>query len=309
MVNAISIESKFCSDNVYIHHVDANRSSDLCFVQAGFHHTNSGYSYGPMIRDHYLIHFISEGEGVLELHQRRYFVKAGSCFLIYPHQISFYQSSTRNPLKYTWLGFNGHKAETYVENAGFAYESEIRPIVADEEISAKFNEFFDFLYKNAKSISLTDVLYFTSVTYAIIYLLTSGRCTYDIDDYLLGIKKSDERTMSMDSEYVRSIISIIQSSYCENILVEEIADKLSLNRSYLNSVFKNHTGMTIKEYLISYRISISKSLLSDSNNTIQDVAFKSGFSDPLYFSRLFKKHCGVSPKIYRNKISSEHDTI
>ena len=308
MPNVISIESNLCSDNVYIHLFDSDRSSDLSFVQAGFHHTNRGYSFGPMIRDHFLIHFISSGEGILELHNRRYSVKAGNCFLIYPHQISYYQSSTTNPLKYMWLGFCGHKAESLVENAGFAYESEIRPIVLEEEISAKFQEFINFLYEKDKPIVSADILYFTSMTYAILYLLTTSRCSYDINDYALKVQSNEKKPISRDSEYVRSIISIIQSSYCENILVEKIAKKLGLNRSYLNSVFKNHTGMTIKDYLTSYRISVSKKLLSDQNNTIQDVALKSGFSDPLYFSRIFKKHTGFSPMIYRKKASSEHIT-
>ena len=75
MPKVIDIESNLCLNNVYLHIFNADRDCDLSFIQAGFHITDKGYSYGPMIRDHYLIHFIMSGEGTLELHNRRYHVR------------------------------------------------------------------------------------------------------------------------------------------------------------------------------------------------------------------------------------------
>jgi len=309
MVNVVDIESNLSSINTYIHFFDADRNSDISFVQAGFHNTEGGYSFGPVVRDHFLIHFVLSGRGVLELNNRRYIVKAGECFLIYPHQISYYESSADNPWEYMWLGFCGNRAESLADSAGFSYEKEIRPMVLQQEITQELQKFIDFLDKRCDGVLPEDILYFTSVTYSILYLLTSGLREHKDSGYAPEQHKNEKkRKLSKDSEYVRTIISIVQTSYAENILVEKIAEKLGFNRSNLNSVFKSHTGMSIKDYLTNYRISVSKKLLSDSGNSIQVVALKSGFSDPLYFSKMFKKQTGLSPLSYRNQINSKHSS-
>jgi AraC-like DNA-binding protein len=74
---------------------------------------------------------------------------------------------------------------------------------------------------------------------------------------------------------------------------------MGLNRSYLTTLFKEHTGMPIKEYLMEYRLQQSILRLQRANYTVKQSALDSGFNDPLYYSRLFKARYGVSPHDYR----------
>jgi AraC-like DNA-binding protein len=74
---------------------------------------------------------------------------------------------------------------------------------------------------------------------------------------------------------------------------------MGLNRSYLTTLFKEHTGMPIKEYLMEYRLQQSILRLQKANYTVKQSALESGFNDPLYYSRLFKARYKVSPHDYR----------
>ena len=65
--------------------------------------------------------------------------------------------------------------------------------------------------------------------------------------------------------------------------------------------FKDYTGVTPTQYLLSLRISNAQSLLESTSYNVTEVAEIVGYQNPLYFSRLFKKQCGVSPTEFRKQ--------
>ena len=69
--------------------------------------------------------------------------------------------------------------------------------------------------------------------------------------------------------------------------------------------FKDYTGSTPAQYLLSLRISNAQSLLESTAYHVMEIAEIVGYSNPLYFSRLFKKQCGVSPTEYRKQLTEE----
>ena len=82
------------------------------------------------------------------------------------------------------------------------------------------------------------------------------------------------------------------------ITVEEIAKKLNLDRTYFSTLFKRKTGVSPKQYLLDYRMSIAASLILKNDITVSVAAYSVGYSDIFTFSKMFKKHFGVSPKEY-----------
>ncbi|MBB6463072.1 helix-turn-helix domain-containing protein [Flammeovirga kamogawensis] len=83
--------------------------------------------------------------------------------------------------------------------------------------------------------------------------------------------------------------------------IEQIANSLSISQRYLSDTLKKETGKTSTEHLQLYLIDESKNILLKPNKTIAEVAYDLGFEYPPYFSRLFKKKEGISPKEYRDK--------
>ena len=74
---------------------------------------------------------------------------------------------------------------------------------------------------------------------------------------------------------------------------------MELNPSYFSTLFKQSCGSSFKEYLNSIRIEESKKLLAATDRSILDIALSIGFEDQSYFTKVFKKYTGLTPKQYR----------
>jgi AraC family transcriptional activator of pobA len=86
--------------------------------------------------------------------------------------------------------------------------------------------------------------------------------------------------------------------------VAELADRLYVSRDYLRHLFRDYGGMSPMQHIIRARVEKAKDLLTDPELTVGQVAARSGFESPYYFSRFFKKETGVSPSQYRAGLSS-----
>ena len=83
--------------------------------------------------------------------------------------------------------------------------------------------------------------------------------------------------------------------------IEQIANKMSVSKRYLSDTLKKETGKTTTEHLQLRLIDEAKNILLQPNKSISEVAYELGFEYPPYFSRLFKKKEGISPKQYREQ--------
>lgn len=92
---------------------------------------------------------------------------------------------------------------------------------------------------------------------------------------------------------------LISRHYKKHRSVSYYANALHLHPYYLNSLVKQHTGLTAKETIINHIITEAKSLLASTSLTIKEISFKMGFEYPEHFYALFKKTVNVSPAQYR----------
>lgn len=90
----------------------------------------------------------------------------------------------------------------------------------------------------------------------------------------------------------------LDANYHFNIPNQLIAEKFGFVPSYLSSIFKSYFGLSLSDYVIMLRINEAKELLKNSNLKVKEIAEQVGYSDPLYFSKAFKKIVGMSPKEY-----------
>ena len=98
-------------------------------------------------------------------------------------------------------------------------------------------------------------------------------------------------TLSLCTELGRSTVLTLK---------QEIAFGIGVNEDYLTRVFGQELGISPWDYLTRYRIARAKDLLRDSLDSIGAIGRRVGFPDPAYFSRVFRKHTGMSPREYRN---------
>lgn len=87
----------------------------------------------------------------------------------------------------------------------------------------------------------------------------------------------------------------------EELSLEEITSQVHLSANYVSTLFKRYSGMNISDYIIKVRMEHAARFLADTNFKIYEIAEQIGYTNPQYFSVLFKKYYKMTPKEYRNK--------
>lgn len=117
----------------------------------------------------------------------------------------------------------------------------------------------------------------------------------------------DDNTQNQLSPHIYKVIDYITKNYEQKIRLEDIAAQIHLNVSYISTIFKEQLGVSISDYVLDYRLTLAKNMLTDSNdNPISEIALSVGFYDTAHFTKSFKKAFGITPREYRNLKASEH---
>lgn len=104
--------------------------------------------------------------------------------------------------------------------------------------------------------------------------------------------------------YKKSALMYIRNKYQEDIRLENLANQLRVHPNYLGQTIEQQCGKTFRELLQEYRIEKAKVLLSVGEYSVTETAFGCGFNDSNYFSTVFRKRVGVSPREYRRRSGS-----
>lgn len=107
------------------------------------------------------------------------------------------------------------------------------------------------------------------------------------------------------SDWIVKAVQYIHIHYAEKLTLRELAAKLHVHESYLSKLFKQNVGMNFSDYLNSIRIEQSISLLTTTNKSILEVSSAVGFEDQSYFTKVFRKIIGETPKKYRTLKAKE----
>ena len=107
------------------------------------------------------------------------------------------------------------------------------------------------------------------------------------------------RYIKQNHEIIKKPILYISEHFNGSLTLEDVASHVHLHPSYFSTLFKTCTGSAFKEYLNMVRIEESKRLLANTDFSIIDIAMAVGFEDQSYFSKVFKKYTGLTPKQFR----------
>jgi len=249
--------------------------TDLVPCSCGYHKTESSHSFGPAVRKHWLLHYVSSGKGTFTSPRGTFEVNAGEIFIIKPFEVNYYEADRDNPWEYYWVGFTTPMSlPSVLMNEDRIYAPYLKNVFGDAFMAPDSSE---------------------------------GAKGYE--DYLVGKIweiLSRLRRESGDSEltaeqHVRAAIDLMESEYAMGIDVGGIAKRLHVNRSYFTELFTKALNVSPGAYLTKLRMDRAASLLENRAYSIAVVAASVGYSDPFVFSRAFKSYFGIAPKSYREK--------
>ena len=110
---------------------------------------------------------------------------------------------------------------------------------------------------------------------------------------------------ALPSSMVENLDSYIRDNIHDEISNTELGAIFGYHPFYISKMLKDKRGITLHQYVISYRIKHALSLLRYTEKTIADIADETGFTDASYFTKTFKAQFGMTPKEYRNKFKDE----
>ncbi len=250
----------------------------LSVYNTGFQQCEAGYTWGPAVRDHYLIHYISSGKGQYCCDGQVYELSAGDLFLVYPLKIVSYTADEDSPWEYIWVGFNGGDSSRLLEMTDFTRD---HPVIYCEEADFRYKEILMRIYEQRGSQPWNDTE-MTGILYHFFSELIRQSHTH-------GNKRSYSRA------YVENALRFIECNYTSDISVADIARYIRISRSHLYKLFTEVMGTSPKDYLMNFRLNQACGLLRNGDMTISQVSASVGFKDPLYFARIFKKNRGMTP--------------
>lgn len=260
---------------------------DLNVDHYGAEVCEGNYSFGPTLRDNFVLHFIVDGKGKFTIDGQTTELGVGDMFILPKGKVTFYQADSKHPWTYLWVGFSGSKAENILSKTQLLEQyfchSTLKSKVLDQIV--KLTQFRDQKLDDVTELQLIAELY-----KLLAYLIEESPSKAASDGSILI------------QNYIRQTKKIIHSQYGTSLKVGEIADKLNLNRSYLYKIFKEETGYAIKDYIVQVRMEKSADLLTNTTFHISEVANAVGFTDGLTFSKAFKKYFNQSPSNYRKAL-------
>lgn len=118
-----------------------------------------------------------------------------------------------------------------------------------------------------------------------------------------------KHTLKDYSLLTQKIITYINSDLTADLSLKAMSEWLNVNASYLSTLFKKEVGMPLTDFVNRQRIEQAKKLLIATELPTKTIAQQCGIPDIYYFSRLFKKRTGVTPKVYREGVTREHDML
>lgn len=267
----------------------SNNYFDITIYQYGREQCEPFHTFGPAIRNHYLIHCILSGKGIYRTvtqdHACLYELCQDQAFLIEPNQIVHYSADEKEPWEYMWIEFDGLKAKEFLNHAGLSQAHPVFTATSPEGCRQVFSPLLHML-------DCPDMLPAQIVGY-----------TYLFFGALMKHSKAARPLPKNDIKqfYVQSTAGYIENHYMEDISIEDIAAHLGLNRSYFSKLFKKMTHKSPQEFLITYRIHKACEYLRSTNMTIGDIASHVGYPNQFHFTRAFKSIMKLPPNEWRKQ--------
>ncbi len=106
---------------------------------------------------------------------------------------------------------------------------------------------------------------------------------------------------ALPARMVETLDSYIRENYADDISNTELGAIFGYHPFYISKVLKDKKGITLKQYIIKYKLATARSMLENSSKTINEIAEETGFTDASYFTKTFKSAFGETPKKYRDR--------
>jgi AraC-like DNA-binding protein len=238
------------------------------------------------------IYYPVEGEGYIEHSGRNYHLRKGFFYLVPPFVPTKVECPSR--LLMYWANFNAHIMDSELD-----IFSVTRPCykleVSDGEDSV-YRRLFEHMTKYFSMPVRSGIKLPPLAEMEAVAALTLLVCPF-----LNSVNDKEKENIVMPGRFFK-LLYYIEQHLGHNFSLKELAKQFSLNPVYLSNIFAREMGLPLIKYCNKRRINRAITLLSNTDYTISEIAYQLGAGNSASFSRLFKRHHGVTPIEFRRTL-------
>ena len=243
-------------------------------------------TWRPKGRLDYQLLYIVSGKGHFYFHGEDRVVYAGRMVLIQPRQEQRYEYFGEDKPEVYWVHFTGSDVKNILRSYNIPMDDPIFYSGASSTYSYLFKEMIHELQKCKTGYEDLLAMYLRQI--------------------FLLVQRTRQEERPTVSTYIQEEMEFARryfnEHYNEPISIQEYAESRNMSVCYFQRNFKQIVKHTPMQYLLTIRVNNAASLLETTDYSMAEIAAIVGYEDPLYFSRLFRKIKGVSPRDYRNLV-------
>jgi AraC-like DNA-binding protein len=224
------------------------------------------------------------GRGQFEVEGHSGQLEAGQALLIPRDVPHFYEADKQEPWSIHWIHFKGNDAGLYVR---LLPDGEFRLPLAPACIDGLKSSFHAATSAIAEATSQSNILYLAQLCHHLLGLIFFHNRAYS------------PTLRAPASHDLQPTVTYIMDHCAEPLTRNALARHTGLSIAHFSLLFHRQTGVSPMQFLIQQRMRLACRLMDTTSLTIREIAIKAGYDDPYYFSRLFSKTIGHSPREYR----------
>lgn len=250
------------------------------YPKAKFH-----YRERPHGADQHILIYCLEGSGEVIIKKNKHGIEAGDFFVVPMKTAHTYSANEFTPWTIYWIHFKGNISSSLIDL-----------------LNKRINGYKGFIKYNEQSISLFNEMYNQLERgYGKDSLIYANMCLYHFLSAVIYNYRFDPNDKFSHKDAIDNAIDFISSHISEMLTLEKMAASVNLSPSHFSYSFKKKTGFSPIEYFNHLKVQKACQYLLFTDLRIREIAEELGIDDPYYFSRMFTKVMGISPKNYKEK--------
>lgn len=229
----------------------------------------------------YVFIIVSGGRGIITYSDKRYAITSGSGFIVNNGTTVHLKADSIEPLGIIEIHIKGDNAKDIFS----LIEKKENGIILKLQNDSKIRDCAQDLVVECSKSYVTD--------YGI--MLAFYEFINSIDEHYI------EKKIPTKNSYMTRAVEYIKQNYNKNISVENIANLLGIERSYLSRLFKTYKNKSTQNYIIDYRMRQAKRMFEEEDMNVSQVCSAVGYTNIYCFSRIFKSRVGMPPKEYMER--------
>jgi len=230
----------------------------------------------PFVRKYVSMQLAFKGEATLKTEGKEYKLTPGTLYVTFPYQQ--YEIADSENFTFLYITFDGDAAIKLLSQFG---------IDKDHAVYKDFDHLTEFWMTSIRRVNPSNIL-----------VLTESVLLYTLS-YVGQHRSETDAHLSRDFD---GVLEYIDNNFADpELSVTKVADIFGFSKKYLSALFVKHMDIKFTDYLAKLRIERAVEMLKTEKMSVAELAAKCGYTDPFYFSKVFKSIMGVPPSKYRTE--------